>query len=105
MERGFIRILIMPDICIFALVQPVSRRAQAHWPLSLDPFLHTVLPVHILPKDKEVEQLGSHTATPLTPHCFLLSAQQYKLVHLFHFSDFVTITVMKNWQTYLALFG
>lgn len=76
-----------------------------HWHLSQDPFLHTLLPIHVLSKDKEVEQRGSHTATPLIPHHFLLSAQQYKLVHLFHFSDFITIAVMKNWQIYLALFG
>lgn len=31
------------------------QEGQAHWPLSLDPFLHTVLPVHVLSKDKEVE--------------------------------------------------
>lgn len=67
----------MTDICILTLAQPVCSGAQAPWHLSQDPFLHTVLPVHVLCKDNEVEQLGSHTATPL-----LLTAFSYQLSNM-----------------------
>lgn len=60
-----VRILIMPDICILTLAQPVCSGAQAPWHVSQGPVLYTVLPALVLCKDNEVEQLGSHTATRL----------------------------------------